>query len=108
MSTVPITVNDPFNDLLTAGSGPIGEAKTTTVSNWFYWLGTGITDALDGRQVQPVANAGVNLGVGNDGNIYVQGSAGGAGQAAQAARFSVSPSVLLIAGLVFLLLRKKG
>lgn len=97
---------NPFDPILTTGSGPIGEAKTTTVSNWFYYLGAGIADGLDGQQRSPVANAGVNFGVGSNGEIYVQGTAAGAGQQASAARVSLSPTILLLAGLAYLLWRR--
>ena len=81
------------------------EAKTSAVSNWFYYLGTGLADALDGTSRAPIANAGVNLGVGPDGSVYIQGQAAGQGQAARAATFSVSPTLLLIGALVFVLMR---
>lgn len=97
---------NPFDPILTTGSGPVGEAKTTTVSNWFYYLGAGIADGLDGQQRTPMANAGVNFGVGADGQIYVQGSAGGANQPASAATFRISPTVLLLAGMAFWMWRK--
>ena len=102
-----VTQADPFAPILTASSGPIGEAKTSAVSNWFYYLGAGLADQLDGTIRQPVANAGLNVGVAPNGEIYVQGSAGGAGKEASAARLSLSPSVILLAGLAFMLWQKR-
>lgn len=95
-----------FDPLLTASSGPAAEAKTTTVSNWFYYLGAGLGDALDGNVRAPVANAGVNFGVAADGSIFVQGQAAGQGQQAKSAAVTLSPSILLIGFLVFMLIRK--
>lgn len=89
---------------------PIAEQQATAVSNWFYYLGRGITDGVDSnyRYADPLANGGVNFGMGPDGQLYVQGSAGSYGTAAPAAGITISPSLILIGLGLWFLLKKRG
>lgn len=44
-------------------AAPVDQARQSSVSNWFYYLGQGITDSLDGRVYAPVAASGASVGV---------------------------------------------
>lgn len=99
---------EPFDGILTASSGPVGEAKTSILSNWFYYLGAGIGDSLDGNQRSGVSGAGVNFGVGPDGSVFIQGTTAQVGQQGKAATVSVSPVLLLLAVGAYMLWKKKG
>jgi hypothetical protein len=94
-----------YDDLERGTTGPLDEARQTSVSNWFYYLGRGITDGIDSqsRYGVPLNNAGVNFGVGADGSVYVQGSTGGT---SKPAGLSISPGLILLAVGAWLLLRK--
>lgn len=99
-----------FDDVERGTVGPLDEARQTSVANWFYYLGRGLTDGIDSqnRYAAPLANAGVNFGVGADGMVYVQGSTGGlSGPGANTTGLAISPTLILI-GLGLWLLLKKG
>ncbi|WP_050415441.1 hypothetical protein [Azoarcus sp. CIB] len=89
---------------------PIAEQQATSVSNWFYYLGRGITDGVDSqvRYATPLMNGGVNFGMAGDGSLYVQGSAGGYGAPAPAAGLTINPTLILIGLGLWFLLKKRG
>lgn len=97
---------EPFDGVLTASSGPVGEAKTSILSNWFYYLGAGIGDSLDGNQRSAVAGAGLNFGVGPDGSVFVQGTTAQVGKQGAAATVTVSPVLVLLAVGAYLLWKR--
>ena len=101
-------------DDLERGTGGNAEARQATISDWFFRIGSTVLSGIDTqiKQAPIVANGGLNYGVGPNGEIYVQGTtATSSGQNTQAPRANaeVSPLVLIaLAGLAFVVLRKKG
>ncbi len=100
---------DPTAISMDQGSGPTMEARQAGYANW-YWAARGILDGVDNqlRQQQPIAGAGVTVGMSPYGEVYVQGRGVNAatGQPTTTNTAVINPLLLVLAFIGYKLLVK--